>query len=202
MDGGKWRVKKKPIGFVLQASCLQMCKLEACTTSEPQIRDPLAPECPRMSHNVPECPTMSHPNGPNGTFAPSGNDLSDNDLQDFNVPKCPKMSQNVPLSEKTGSAPVGSRFRVQSSRLGISDGTRRNVTVHVTKPDGSRRNPTPSRSGPDETRRNPTLAGDETRRNPTEPDTLRKRRQGARLVMRRSRGLPLADPKPWKGERK
>ncbi len=57
-------------------------------------------ECPRMSQNVPQCPTMSHPNGPNGTSAPSDNDLSDKDLQDFNVPQCPRMSHNVPLSEK------------------------------------------------------------------------------------------------------
>ncbi len=42
-----------------------------------------------MSHNVPQCPTMSHPNGPNGTSAPSDNDVSDNDLQDL-------MFQNVP----------------------------------------------------------------------------------------------------------
>ncbi len=98
--------------------------------------DDSPPECPKMSQNVPECPTMSHPNGPNGTSAPSDNDLSDNDLQDFDVPKCPKMSQNVPLSEKTAPAPVGSKFQVQSLTLGISDGTRRNVPPNVTECDG------------------------------------------------------------------
>ncbi len=88
-----------------------------------QTRDPLAAPTARMrlnptvrtrmSQNVPQCPTMSHPNGPNGTSAPSDNDLSDNDLQDFNVPECPIMSHNVPLLEKTGPALVGSRFKVQ-----------------------------------------------------------------------------------------
>ena len=79
--------------------------------------------------------------------------------------RCNALQRNATVCNgfgKNGSALVGSKFQVQSSMLGISDETRRNVTVHVTKPDESRRNPTPSRSAPDE-----------TRRNPTKPDTRR-----------------------------
>ncbi len=100
------------------------------------------PKCPKMSQNVPQCPTQTgrtgHPHRATTTYATTTYRIS----MFQNVPKCPTMSHNVPLSEKTASAPVGSRFQVQSSRLGISDEMRLNVSVNVTKPDETRRNPT------------------------------------------------------------